>query len=528
MRLPLLALPATARSSIGVTAGIIQMLATASALAVEPSLTSPRALAAAQAANGPAAAAAAPTPAIPNRIRVKYREGPQAAAAGAGAPDVATVVTQMSGATVQSRARNSATNTEDLVLSGAVSQEELSRIASAIAGNPNVQYAVPESIQHAQQVNDPLFSQQWDLQQFKVGIRVPEAWSHSAGQNVIVAIVDTGIRKHADLVDRILDGYSFITDPARSGDGKGRHADATDPGDWCANAMSTWHGTHVAGTVAAATNNALGVAGIAYRAKILPVRVLGHCGGTNFDITDGIRWAAGIMVQGIPQNSNPARVINLSLGGTGECDLDYQDAIRQARQRGVTVVVAAGNSDSDAAGFTPASCEGVISVAATNRDGARADFGRQGAGSNYGASVKVAAPGGETFLTPANGILSTLNDGIRGPGNDSYEAYQGTSMSAPHVSGVVALMYQVYPSITPDEVVSILRSTSQPFPKVVSRQCDTSKCGSGIIDAEAAVIEAAHRSKQPPANTDIAPLVSEMKPSSDQNTGVVAPANIVK
>jgi serine protease len=168
----------------------------------------------------------------------------------------------------------------------------------------------------------------------------------------------------------------------------------------------------------------------------------------------------------------------------------------------VTVVVAAGNSDLDARDFRPANCEGVISVAATNREGARAYFGRAGAGSNFGTSVKIAAPGGETtgkapngatVPTPENGILSTMNDGIRGPGNDTYKAYQGTSMAAPHVTGVVALMYQVHPNILPDEVLSILRATSQPFPLVTSRQCDTSSCGAGIIDAEAAVAEAAKR-----------------------------------
>lgn len=471
-----------------------------SALGVELSTNSPRARAAAEAAaSAPAAAAAAPSPIIPGRIRVKYREGPQAAAAAASAPDVAASVAQTSEAKLQSRERDAVNGTEDLVLDRQVSEQELGRIAESVARNPAVEWAVPETIERAQQVNDPLFGAQWHYHQDKVGIRLPPAWSQSTGKGVVVAVLDTGIREHADIKKQLVKGYDFVSSPASSNDGDGRDADASDPGDWCPSdpperQYSSWHGLHVAGTIAAVTNNSLGVAGVAPDVKILPVRVLGQCGGSNLDISDGIRWAAGARVDGV-ENPNPARVINLSLGGRGPCDAAYAQAIREARQRGVTVVVSAGNSDSDASGFKPANCEGVISVAATNRNGARAYFGRPGAGSNFGASVKIAAPGGETAI-PENGILSTLNDGLRGPGNDSYEAYQGTSMAAPHVAGIVALMYQVYPSISPDEVLSILRSTSQPFPTVASRQCDTATCGAGIVNAEAAVAEAAKRGSQ--------------------------------
>ncbi|WP_202802230.1 S8 family peptidase [Bradyrhizobium liaoningense] len=406
-------------------------------------------------------------------------------------------------ANIQNRLALPGRNAEDIILDRAVSEQELARIADTIARSPAVEYAVPEKIERIQQVNDPRYAEQWDYFKAATGIRLPQAWNHSGGKNVVVAVLDTGVRKHADLIGRLLDGYDMVEDLTRSNDGNGRDPDPTDPGDWCPSefdSKSSWHGTHVAGTISAVRNNNLGGTGVAPEASILPVRVLGRCGGSSFDIADGIRWAAGVQVAGVPDNPTPAQVINLSLGGPGACDSDYADAIRAARLRGATVVVAAGNSDIDAAGFRPANCEGVVSVAATNVDGARAYFGRRGAGSNFGTSVKIAAPGGETLIL-TNGILSTLNDGIRDPGNDSYQFYQGTSMAAPHVAGVLALMYAVYPTMKPDEALSILRSTSQPFPTVASRQCDTSTCGAGIVNAEAAVVEAATRGSRVAATT---------------------------
>jgi serine protease len=238
----------------------------------------------------------------------------------------------------------------------------------------------------------------------------------------------------------------------------------------------------VAGTIAAITHNNLGVAGIARDGRILPVRVLGKCGGWLSDIADGIRWAAGLPVNGVT-NPNPARVLNLSLGGEGPCGPTYADAISAARQRGATVVVSAGNERSDFSGFRPANCPGVISVAATNRQGGRAFY------SNFGSGVTIAAPGGETRDSLSDGVLSTLNAGTSTPGADSYQFYQGTSMAAPHVAGVAALLYAANPKITPDEVAAVIKRTARPFPPVPTRPCDTGTCGAGMLDAGAAVLD---------------------------------------
>ncbi|TIL96302.1 MAG: hypothetical protein E5Y73_01995 [Mesorhizobium sp.] len=481
---------------IAASLGCAPLLLTNTAGGFEPNLNSPRARAAAQAAGQAEtrSAAEAQAVAVPPRIRVKYRMSAETEAASA----LNATIARTSDARVQ-RTVPVTEGISTIVLDRPLSTEELARIASSIAQSPNVEYAVPEKIERAQQEpDDTRFSEQWDLFDRSAGIHAIPAWASSTGKDVVVAVLDTGIRKHADLMTNLIDGYDFVTDPSRSNDTDGRDSDPSDPGDWCPtdpNPMSSWHGTHVAGTIAAVANNHEGIAGVAPDTKIMPLRVLGQCGGSSFDIADAIRWAAGAPVAGVPQNARPAQVINLSLGGPGDCDADYADAILEARSRGATVIVAAGNGDSDSSGFRPANCEGVVSVAATNRLGARASFGGPGRGSNFGRLVKLAAPGGETFVSLGNGILSTLNEGVRGPGNDSYEAYQGTSMAAPHVAGVAALIYQAYPTVEPDEVLAILRSTSTPFPSVTTRQCDTSLCGSGIVNGEVAVSEASQRAR---------------------------------
>ena len=216
---------------------------------------------------------------------------------------------------------------------------------------------------------------------------------------VVVAVLD-GLVPHADLDGNILDGagrvapgYDFISldtfagcagMPCTANDGNGRDSNPTDPGDWitpsenasgffknCGVSNSSWHGTHVAGTIAAATNNALGVAGVNWGSRLLPVRVLGKCGGYTSDIVDGMRWAAGLAVAGVPPNANPAKVLNMSFGGPGPCGAVFQSAINDVNAAGAAVVVAAGNESEDVA-LQPASCTGVITVAATTRSGSKA------------------------------------------------------------------------------------------------------------------------------------------------------------
>jgi serine protease len=369
-------------------------------------------------------------------------------------------------------------------LEGARAQETVESIARRIEADPAVEYAEPDAIMKIQ-VNDPQFSQQWHYTNPGTGINLVDGWSNSTGSGVVAAVIDTGYRPHADLAGKFLPGFDFISDTTVANDGGGRDSDASDPGDWCPPSMpnSSWHGTHVAGTVAAVTNNALGVAGVAHSAKIVPVRVLGKCGGYLSDIVDGMRWAAGLSVPGVSANSNPAKVLNMSLGGSGSCGPSYQSAINDIISAGATIVVAAGNSNSEASGFRPANCNGVITVAATNKGGARSYY------SNYGAVVEIAAPGGETYPVNSEGVLSTLNVGTTTPGADSYAFYQGTSMAAPHVAGVAALLYQLNPAITPAQVLARLQSTVQPFPNVSNPQyqCSTAKCGDGIVDAGKAV-----------------------------------------
>ncbi|MEG1679528.1 MAG: S8 family peptidase, partial [Stenotrophomonas sp.] len=280
--------------------------------------------------------------------------------------------------------------------------------------------------------NDPRFGEQWGLSG-TYGIKAAEAWGNASGAGVVVAVLDTGIASHSDLNANVLPGYDFIGDLEVANDGDGRDGDASDPGDWVAANQcggshgaqnSSWHGTHVAGTIAAVTNNGKGVAGVAPGARIVLVRVLGRCGGYTSDIADGIVWAAGGEVSGVPANAHPAEVINLSLGGPGACGSAMQSAINSAVGKGATLVIAAGNSNVNVANASPANCNNVIAVGASDSAGKRSIWSSSQQ-SNHGPLVDVAAPG--------SGILSTVNSGSKGPAGESYASYGGTSMAAPHV-----------------------------------------------------------------------------------------------
>ncbi len=386
---------------------------------------------------------------------------------------------------------------EVIKLSGPQGGAQLGATMRSLANRPGVALVEPDTIMQALDVpNDPSFPVQWDLSNPATsgvqGINAAAAWDVNAGSLALtIAVIDTGYLNHADLAGRVVGGYDFISDARIGNDGNARDASALDAGDWistsdtataffagCSVGNSSWHGTHVAGTIGAATNNNVGIAGINRNSNIISARVLGKCGGYTSDIVDGMKWSAGLAVIGVPANPNPARVLNLSLGGSGACSSTYQNAIDAITAAGAVVVVAAGNSNADAGAFSPASCAGVITVAATGKTGNRSYY------SNYGASIEVAAPGGDKNADGGDTILSTLNSGTTTPAADSYAKYQGTSMATPHVVGVVSLMLSANPSLTPSQVTQVLQSTSRPFP--VGSTC-AGICGSGIIDAAAAV-----------------------------------------
>lgn len=370
-----------------------------------------------------------------------------------------------------------------------LSKAETQRTMELLAQDPMVESVEEDQmLQIAATPNDTQYTSQWHYYESTGGLRANTAWDNATGAGVVVAVLDTGYRPHADLNANLLPGYDMISDSFVGNDGNGRDSDARDPGDWvlaneCGGSHSasdsSWHGTHVAGTIAAVTNNGTGVAGVAYGAKVVPVRVLGKCGGYTSDIADGIIWASGGTVSGVPANANPAKVINMSLGGSGACSSTTQAAINSARSRGSVIIIASGNDNSNANNFNPGNCAGVVNVAATNRSGGRAYY------SNYGTSIDVAAPGGAmNSANDPNGVLSTYNTGTTTPGSDSYAYSQGTSMAAPHVAGVAALIAQKKPGATPDEIETILKTTTRPFPATCNN------CGTGIVDAAAAVAAA--------------------------------------
>jgi serine protease len=454
--------------------------------------------AAALIAAGPLAAGAAGQDAAPtthyvvqtDRLIVKYKDDSDTSKTGVAARGIDRArqalldrAGQTYGATLRAL-RATANGANVMQLNRTMSLDEARQLAAELKSrDASVEYAEPDRIMVPLATpTDPSYTQQWDLYEATGGINAPAAWDKSTGAGINVAVIDTGYRPHADLSGQILPGYDFISTSTIANDGGGRDTDASDPGDWtpagscgtgipAADENSSWHGTHVSGTIAAKTNNGLGVAGIAYNAKIVPARALGRCGGYTSDIADAIVWASGGTVTGVPANANKARVLNLSLGGSGACDTTTQNAINSARSRGAVVVVAAGNGNTNASNTNPANCSGVITVAATNRAGGKASY------SNYGTNVTIAAPGGDNGA----GILSTLNSGTTTPASDNYAWYMGTSMATPHVAGVVALMLSANPNLTPDDVAAKLKSTARAFP------APCSGCGAGIVNAAAAV-----------------------------------------
>lgn len=427
-------------------------------------------------------------------------------------------------------------------------------LAQRLARDPDVEYAVPDQRRKRLAApNDPLYGDgvpgngpaagQWYLRApdavVKASLDVETAWSVTTGDaSVVVAVLDTGVRfDHPDLAgSNLLAGYDMISDVDAANDGDARDPDASDPGDWvteaeislvggpfheCAPAAqnSSWHGTQVTGLIAALTDNGIGMASVARSVRILPVRVLGKCGGFDSDIIAGMRWAAGLSVPGVPGNPNPAKVINLSLGSEGPCSAPYQQAVNQVNAVGTVVVASAGNSAGHATG-TPANCNGVIAVAALRHVGTKVGF------SDLGSEIAISAPGGNCINVTAGSpclypVLTTSNAGITTPGDniytDSFRPSLGTSFSSPLVAGTVALMFSAQPTLTPQQVRVVLQATARPFPTTggdngdgtpvlqctapqfgvggqpvdqLQCYCTIDTCGAGMLDAGAAVVGA--------------------------------------
>jgi serine protease len=354
----------------------------------------------------------------------------------------------------------------------------------AIASDPNVEYVEPDApMSGSAAPNDPLYSLQWGLVsnldpgQTYAGIRAEGAWSMANGSGVVIGLVDNGVTNHSDLNANILPGgYDFTYDNA-GGDG-------TNPGLLPGYACSvSWHGTHVAGTLAAVSNNGTGIAGVASGAKVISARALNGCAnGSVSGSADAIVWAAGGTVPGAPVNTHPAKVINASLGGVGSCSATYQSAIDYATSQGAVVVVAAMNNSDLASKYQPANCRNVITVGNSQRDGSRY------IDSNFGPTVDIAAPGTDT--------ISTFNAGTSSRGAESYASMSGTSMSAPLVSGVVALAQSVAPTpLTAPEMRTLIQQNAQRFPPTLDYPL-----GAGILDATATVTAA--KSGKIPAAAD--------------------------
>lgn len=322
---------------------------------------------------------------------------------------------------------------------------------------------------------DPYFSQQWNLRQ----IGLQDAWATTAGADTTVAVLDTGYVQSDELsgpgeTSREVNGYDFVSDPSRSGDGNGRDPDASGVGPL------SYHAEVVANLIAAARDGQ-GVVGVNPQARIVHVRVAGTDGLiAPQDLADAVRWAAGLSVPGVPMNRYPARILNLSLYAdfvplTG-CDARIRAATLAVTARGVLVVAGAANDGADASAYTPAGCGGVLTVTAVDRNGQRPAY------ANWGRSVALSAPGG----SPGDGV-PLLSRG-------ELTLKNGTSFSAPLVSGVASLMLGVNPTLTPAMLTAMLKTSATPFP---GGRCDPQNalrtCGAGILNAGAALKLVARR-----------------------------------
>lgn len=429
--------------------------------------------------------------------------------------------------------RQIATNLHVMQFEAETSNESLDESLARLRADAAVEYAEPDQMRYPHAVpNDPLYSGQWYLQSAgstPSAINATGTWDVTTGNSaVVIAVLDTGVLySHPDLLratasGRLLPGYDFISDTSVANDGNGRDADPTDPGDWvttaeantpafsgCSASDSSWHGTRVSGILGALTNNSTGVAGITWSSSILPVRVLGKCGGFDSDILAAMLWAAGIRVDGVPDNPNPAKIENLSLGSTGtSCPASYQDVVNRVTAAGTLVVASAGNEGGPVG--VPARCNGVAAIAGLRHVGTKVGF------SSLGPEIALGAPGGNCVNTGAGqpclfSIDTTYNVGTTTASTNSYTDQSninvGTSFSAPIVSGIAGLMVSVNGNLNSGQLLARLREgASTPFPassdvtipqcrvpasandlQTAECNCTTQTCGAGMANANGAV-----------------------------------------
>jgi len=418
-------------------------------------------------------------------------------------------------------------------LSGAALDELIERLQA----DPAVEYASPDLRRFPHVLpNDPLIADQWYLHSSEMAaLRADAAWDITQGSSgTVVAVLDTGVRfDHPDLLHaseggKLLPGFDFVSGESSSSfisanDGDGRDPDPSDPGDWvdeadlalsgfedCEPRSSSWHGTRVTALIAARTNNGVGIAGVAWHAWILPVRVMGKCGGKDSDIIAAMRWAAGLDVPGVPANTHPAQIINLSLGGEGACTSAYQAVVNELAAHGILIVASAGNQSGPV--NVPANCQGVLGVTGVRQAGTKAGF------SNIGPQVGIAAPGGNCVNTALGqpclfSIVTATNLGRTTPASsgytDQFNFNIGTSFSAPLVSGTAALMHAVNGRLSGTHMIDRLQLSAMPFPtnpntgmpncrvptgpddlQTEECYCTTETCGAGLVDAAGAVAHA--------------------------------------
>jgi serine protease len=420
-------------------------------------------------------------------------------------------------------------DTDVLKLEHALEDGELAAVLAQLSTNPEVEYAVANQRRQAHALpNDPLFTQQWYLQSVEASAtRAEQAWDITVGSNTtVVAVLDTGVRfEHPDLGleasgGKLLAGYDFIGDPIIANDGDGADSDASDPGDWVSTADrqlpsftncdaqdSSWHGTRVSSLIGALTNEAQGMAGKGWSTVLLPVRVLGKCGGFDSDIIMAMRWAAGLSVPGVPANSRPAKIINMSLGSAGACSAAYQSSINEILSRGVLIVVSAGNEGGPIE--APANCSGVLAVTGLRHAGTKVGY------SNLGPQATIGAPAGNCVNAAGQpclfSILAATNSGTTAPlgstWTDQIKYNTGTSFSAPLVAGAAALMHAINAQLRPANYITLIRESALPFATSSTTTtsvchvpasdmdiqnteciCTTQTCGAGMLDTHAAVL----------------------------------------